>query len=141
MRRNGKLFDGSNSVFETQQLLLNWNIAGNALWLTHFTPTRLDHLRFVNLLLKTFCALDICCAFVRTYPAYIPGVLGSYYNETLRVCQLCIPKTDSPILDINRKLHTFEIGPFTFRITAEGEYAGFPDYSIYEITHETSTIS
>jgi len=42
MRPNGKLFDGSNSLFETQQLLLEGNVAGNALWLTHFTPMRLD---------------------------------------------------------------------------------------------------
>jgi len=49
-------------------------------------------------------------------------------------------KTDSPILDnLQRKLHKFEIGTFRFRMTAEEEYANFPDLSIYEITHEVVT--
>jgi len=71
MRPFGLPFDRTNSVIETQQFLVNGNIAGNAIWLLHFTPVRLDHLRFVNRLLETFCAQDICCAFTGNYPAYI----------------------------------------------------------------------
>jgi len=58
MRPKGKLFDGSGSLYATQQGLVKNNIAGQALWLTHFTPARWDHLGFVNRLLKTFCELD-----------------------------------------------------------------------------------
>ena len=45
MRPNGKLFDGSNILFVAQQFLLKGIIAGIALWLTHFTPINLGHLR------------------------------------------------------------------------------------------------
>jgi len=105
--------------------------------LPHFTPVRLDHLSLVNHLLKTFCALDICFALVGTYPAYIAGLLISHYVDTIKLRQLYIARTDSPILDnIYRKFPTLEIEPFRFRITAEEEYASFPDYSVYEITHD-----
>ena len=52
MRPKGKVFDGSDSLYATQQGLVKNNIAGHALGLTHFTPARLDHLGFVNRLLK-----------------------------------------------------------------------------------------
>jgi len=97
MRSRGKLFEGSASLFETQECLVN--SVGHALWLIHFTPARRDHLGFVNLLIKDFCALDICCALVGSYPACIAGVLSSHYADQLRLSQLCIPRTDSPILD------------------------------------------
>ena len=58
MKPRSKLFDGSNSLFENQQFLQN--SAGNAIWLTQFTTVRFDHLRFVNILLKTFCTLGVC---------------------------------------------------------------------------------
>ena len=87
MRPNGKRFDGLNSLFENQQLLLKENIVGNALSLTYFTPVNFDHVLFANILLKTFCALVLCCLFTVTYPAYIAGVFSSYYNQTLKVSQ------------------------------------------------------
>jgi len=118
------------------------NEAGNALWLTHFTPVRLDHLRFVNRLLETFCALDTFCAITGTYPAYIAGVLNSCYRTRPAVGELHVARTDSTILDsIYRKVHSFEIGPFEFRLTEWLEYENFPDYSIYDITHEGVTIT
>jgi len=52
MRPKGKVFDGSDSLYATQQGLVKNNIAGHALGLTHFTPARLDHLGFVNRFLK-----------------------------------------------------------------------------------------
>jgi len=111
-------------------------------WLTHFTLVILDHLGFVNHLLITFCALDIGCALVGTCPAYIAGVLSLHYVDRLRLIQLCIARTDSHILDnIYRKFPTFETGPFRFRITAEDEYTNYPDYSVYEITHDGVTVS
>jgi len=141
MRPKGKVFDGSNSFYVTQWGLVKNNIAGHALWLTHFTPARLDHLGYVNRLLKTFCELDICCALVATYPTYIAGVLSSFYTESFRQGQLCIARTDSPILDnIYKKLPTFEIGPFRFSITAGEEYANYRDYSVYEITQGDVTV-
>ena len=109
--------------------------------MTHFTPARLDHLGFANRLLKTFRELDICCALVGTYPAYIAGVISSYYMDSLRLGQLCIARTDYPILDnIYKKLPTFEIGPFRFSITAGEEYANYRSYSVYEITQGDVTV-
>ena len=67
MKLRGKVFDGPDSLFTTQQELVKR--AGHAVWLTEFTPTRLDHLGFVNRLLQTLCELDICCALVNAYPA------------------------------------------------------------------------
>jgi len=117
------------------------NSVGLALLLTHFTPARRDHLACVNLLLKEFCSLDICCALVGTYPAYIAGVLSSHYVDELRLSQLCIARTDSPILEnIYRKFPNFTIGPYKFYLNADDdEYASFPDYSVYEITHDGVT--
>jgi len=141
MRPKVKLFEESNSLYETQQFLLKYNIAGSALWLTHFTPVSQDHLRFVNHLLKTFCAVDICCVLVGTYPAYIAGVLISHYLEKIRASQLFIARTDSPILaNIYRKFPKFEIGSFRFSITTEEDYASFTDYSVYEIRHDSVTV-
>jgi len=73
MRPRGRLFDGSDSLFTTQQDLVKRAV--HAMWLTEFTPARLD---FVNRLLQTFCELDICCALANAYPAYIAGVLSVY---------------------------------------------------------------
>jgi len=122
---------------ETQHFLVYRNIAENAIWLPHFTPVRINHLRFVNQLLQTFCALDICCALTGNYPAYIAGVLSSYYCTRLVIGGLHIARTDSTILEnIYRKVRTFEIGPLEFRLTEWLEYESFPDYSMYDITHE-----
>jgi len=57
MRPQGQLFDGSASLFETQECLVN--SVGHALWLTHFTPARREHLAFVNLLLKELLGLTL----------------------------------------------------------------------------------
>jgi len=60
MSPRGKRFDVSDSLFRTYHDLVKH--AGHAVWLTEFTPVRLDHLGFVHRLLQTFCELDICCA-------------------------------------------------------------------------------
>jgi len=132
-------FEGSASLFETQECLVI--SVGHSLWLTHYTPARRDHLGLANLLLIELCSLDICCHVVGTYYAYIEGVLSSYYVVERRLSELCIARTDSPILDyIYRKFPNFNIGPFKFHLTAEDEYANFPDYSVYEITHDGVTV-
>ena len=106
-------------MFKTHEFLLNWNVAGNAIWLTHFTPVRVEHLRIVKRLLETFCALDICCAITGTYFAYIACALSSYYSQRPAVGELHIARTNSSILDkIYRKNYTFEFGPFEFGLTA-----------------------
>jgi len=62
--------------------------------------------------------------------------------DELRLSQLCIARTDSPILEnIYRKFPNFTIGPYKFHSTAEDEYASFPDYSLYESTHDGVTVS
>ena len=51
MGPKGKLFEGSDSLYATQRGLVKNSIVGHALLLTHFTPSRLDYLGFVNRLL------------------------------------------------------------------------------------------
>ena len=140
MRPNGIYFDGSDSLFETQQSLVTE--MGHAVWLQQFTPARLDHLSFVHRLLQTFCELDICCTITGTYPAYIAGVLASFYNIAPCIGGLHIDKISSSILEnFYRKPETFVIEPFRFRIVERQEYEAFPDYSNYEITFEDVTLA
>jgi len=95
-----------------------------------------------NGLLKTFCELDICCTITGTYPAYIAGVLTSYYNSTPCRGGLHIARTSSSILDnLYRKADTFLIETFQFRIVELQEYKAFPDFSNYEITFEDVTLT
>jgi len=115
MRPLGISFDRSDSLYRTQQSLLNE--AGHAIWLPHLTPTRLDHLQFVHHLLQTFCELDMCCTITKNYPAYIAGVLTSYYRTSPVIGRLQIARTYSLILDdIYRTSDTFAIGRFQFRV-------------------------
>ena len=140
MKINGIFFDGSDSLFQTQQSLVTE--MGHAVWLPQFTPTRLDHLTFVHRLLQTFCELDICCTITGTYPAYIASVLTSYYNITPCIGGLHIARTSNSIFDnFYRKADTFVIEPFQFRIVERQEYKSFPDYSNYEITFEDVTLA
>jgi len=140
MRPLSILFDGSDSLFRTRQSLAK--VAGHALWLPHFTPTSLDHLQFVHHLLQTFCELDICCTITGNYPAYIVGVLTSYYRTSPVIGGLHIGRTPSTFLDnIYRKADTFLIGPFQFHLTEREEYEAFPEVSNYDITFEVVTVS
>jgi len=117
------------------------NVAGHAVWFPHFTPKSLDHLDFVHHLLRTYCELDICCAITGTYPAYIAGVLTSYYRTQPVIRTLCIARTLSTILDnVYRKVDTFVIGPFQFHLTEREKYEAFPDVSNYDITFENVTV-
>ena len=112
------------------------NRAGHAVWLTEFTPARLDHFGFVNHLLQTFCELDICWALVNVYPAYIAGVFSVYSTGGGKVSLLYIARVDSPILDnIYNKVSSFQNGPFTFALTESERYVDFPDYSAFDIIH------
>jgi len=92
--------------------------------------------------IKELSSLDICCSLVGTYPAYIAGVLSSHYADQLRLSELCIARTDSPILDnIYRKFPNFNFGTYKFHLNAEDDdNASFPDYSVYEITHDGVTV-
>ena len=140
MRPLGIPFDGSDSLFQTQQSLVD--VAGHALWLPYFTPMRSDHLHFVNRLLKTFCELDICCTLTGNYPAYIAGALTSYYRTKPVIGTLYIARTTSILLDnIYRKAYTFKIGDFQFRLTDWEEYEKFLDDSTYAITLGDVTVN
>jgi len=75
---------------------------------------------------------------VGTYPSYIAGVLITYYLDTFRISQLCIARTDSPILGkFYRIFPTFEVAQF--QMSEAEEYASFTDYSLYDITYEGVT--
>ena len=120
LRIFGIQFDGSNSLFATQQFFINE--AGNGLFSTHFTPVRICHLRFVNRLLETFCTPYNSCALTGTFPAYTAGVLNSNYRT-----RLYIARTDSSTLaTIYRKVHSFEISYFVFGLTEWLDYELFP---------------
>jgi len=133
MRLRGILFDGSDRLFRTQQNLVKR--AAHAMWLTEFTPARLDYLGLVNRLLQTFCELDICCALVNTYPTYIAGYSSLFSTGGGNVSLLYLARVDSPILDIiYNKVPSFEIGYLTFTITESKRYEEFQDYSVFAIT-------
>ena len=112
--------------------------AGHAVWFNEFTPARLYHLDFVNRLLHIFCELDICCALLNAYPAYIAGVLDVYSLGGYVVCLLNIARTDCPTLDnFNGKVPSFQIGPFTFSLTALDQFANYRDYRDYSLSTVT----
>jgi len=135
MKPHGIPFDGSDSLFQTQQSQVTE--MGHAVWLPQFTPARPEHLSFVHRLLQTLFELDICCTITGTYPDYIAGILTSYYNSTPSIVGLHIARTSSSLLhNLYRKADTFLIGPFQFRIMERPEYKAFADYSNYEITFE-----
>jgi len=95
----------------------------------------------VHRLLQTFCELDICCTITGTCPAYIAGVLTSYYRTSPFIGRLNIAIKPSTIPDsIYRKADTFVIGNFQFHLTNWEEYEAFPDYSNYDITFEDVTV-
>jgi len=82
----------AQTVYLRLQFLQNRTIAGNAISLTQFLPLRFDHLRFVNILLKTFCTQGVCFAFLGRYPAYIEGMFHKYYNVKHTLGQFSIAK-------------------------------------------------
>jgi len=92
MKPQGKYFDASSSLFEIHQYLQPY--AGNSIWLTQFQPKKQEHLNFVLLLLCTLCKVDISCAISGTYPAYVVGMISSYYAATL-----CVAKHNSVIIN------------------------------------------
>jgi len=92
----------------------------------------------VNRLLQTFCELDICCVLVNAYPAYIAGALSVYSTGGNVVSLLYIARTDSPILDnIYNKLPSFQVGTFTFALTALELFA---NYSFFAITQGAEAV-
>jgi len=130
MKPQGKEFDGSSSLFETHRNLQPF--AGNSIWLTQFHPKKQEHLNFMRLLLCTLCKLNICCAISGTYPAYVAGMLSSYFAVTL-----CVAKNNSVIIDpLSEMAQNFMIGPFEFQLHENQVNA--PDYKVYNITYENT---
>jgi len=74
-------------------------IAGNAVRFTEFTPVSKNHLEFVTRLLLTFCELDICCAIINAYPAYIAGAVGVCSVGELALGVFYFAKVNAPLLD------------------------------------------
>jgi len=111
------------------------------MWLNEFTPARLDHLGLVNRLLLRFCELDICCALANAYPAYIAGFLSVFSTDGTRLSLFYIARVVSPIVDnIYNKVHSFQIGTFTFVLTDSERFDDFNDYSMYAITQVEETV-
>ena len=133
MRPRGKCFNGSDSMLTTQKDLVK--LAGNAVWFTEFTPVRLDHLDFVKRLLHTFCELDICCAIVNAYPAYIAGAVSVCSVGDFTLSVLYIAKVNSPLL-VHFYLNDpyFQAGPFSFALHDSEAHDANPDYYVYQIT-------
>jgi len=123
----------SDSMLTTQKDLVK--VAGNSVWFTEFTPLRLDHLDFVKRLLHTFWELDICCALVNAYPAYIAGAVSVCSVGELTLSILYFAKVNSPLLDhfyLNDPY--FQVGPFSFALRDSEEHDSNPDYYVYIIT-------
>jgi len=115
--------------------------AGHDVWLNEFTPARMEHLGFVNRLMQTFCELDIRCALVNTYPAYIAGVFGLFSTGGGKISLLYFARVDSPILEnIYNKVPSFQIGTLTFTLTEAERYEYFTDYSVFAITLGEETV-
>ena len=132
MRRGGRCFDGSDSMFQTHQDLVGR--AGHAVWFTEFKPAKIDHLGFVNRLLHTFCELDICCALVNAYPSYIAGVISVFLTGGTRIILLYFARINSPILgNIYNKVPSLQIGSFSFVLTDNEHFENFHDCSVYAI--------
>jgi len=139
MRPRGKCFDGSDSMFRTQQDMVKR--AGHAVWLNEFTPAVLEYLAFVNRLMQTLCELDICCVLVNAYPAYIAGVLSVFSTGGIRLSLLYIARTDSPIVDnIYKNVPSFQVGPFTFALSASQDKDINPDYNVYALIFGEDTV-
>ena len=78
------------------------------------------------------CKLYICCAISGTYPAYVAGMLSSYFALTL-----CVAKHSSVIINpLCEMAQNFTIGPFEFRLHENQLNA--PDYKIYNIHNENT---
>ena len=132
MRPGGRIFDGSDSMYRTQQAVVKR--AGHAVWLNEFSPARLEHLGFVNRLMQTLCELDICCAIVNAYPAFIAGVTSVYSLGGNVISLLNIARTECPTLDnFNGKVPSFQVGPFTFSLTVLDQYANYSEYRDYSL--------
>ena len=128
----GKEFVGSSSLFETLRNLQPY--AGNSIWLTQFQPKKQEHLNFIRLLLCTVCKLNICCAISGTYPAYVAGMLSSYFAVTL-----CVAKQNSVITDpLSEMAQNFMIGLFEFQLNKNQVNA--PNYKVYNITYENTSV-
>ena len=57
------------------------------------------------------------------------------------VSLLYIARTDSPILgNIYNKLLSFQIGPYTFALTALEQFANYREYSMFTITQCAETV-
>jgi len=129
-------------MFRTQQAVLKR--AGHAVWFNELTPARLDHLGFVNRLMQTLCELDICCALVNSYPANIAGVTSVYSLGGNEASLLNIARTDCPTLDnFVGKVPSFQIGHFTFSLTALDQFANYSDYrdySLFIVTQANETL-
>jgi len=110
MKLEGKEFDGSSGLFETNQDLQPY--ACNSIWLTQFQPKKQELLNFVLLLLCTLCKLVIYCVISGTYPAYVAGMFSSYFAVTL-----CVAKHNCvTIVPLSELCQNFTIGPFELRL-------------------------
>jgi hypothetical protein len=85
-------FDGFNSL-----MLYDMNLRpllGNARWIDEFNPIAYENTGFFHDFLKHLNNLNICCAFVGSFPAYTAGVFFSHNVPTL-----AIAVTNSFLLD------------------------------------------
>jgi len=131
-------FEGSDSLFPTQQSLVNE--AGCRMFPT-FHSHEIRSFTIFALPIINFLWLYICCALTGTYPAYIAGVFTSYYRTKPVIAGLHIARTASTILDnIYSETDTFVFGNFQFLLTQWEEYEAFPDFFIYDITFEHVTV-
>ena len=72
MRYNGRVFDGSRSLYYA-----DWHLqllAGYNRWFPEFAPTDMVALNFMFALLKVFVIHNVCCHVGGSFPTYLVGV-------------------------------------------------------------------
>ena len=141
MRPLGMVFDGSNSLFETERVICN--SIGQGIWLGQFAPVRRDHLHLVQAILQAICSIDISCAFTGLYPAYIARMLDRHCMEDdVCIYHLYIAKSTSTILrPLLQKVTEFTIGSFDFRFRSRWAFERYADFSAYGISYEGVTLT
>jgi hypothetical protein len=90
MKLDGKIFNGSDSIYVTNRLLQSR--IGKGIWLTEYIPRNYDK-HFIEILLSQLCLMGLCCVISGPFAAFTAEIFD-WYN----IITLYIAITDSIIL-------------------------------------------
>jgi hypothetical protein len=89
-------------------------LVGNARWINEFNPIEYENKGFFNDFLKHLNNLNICCAFVGTFPAYTAGVFHSHNVPTLAIAVRDSFRVDNIFQRNGGCYHSFVLASFRF---------------------------